>query len=122
MPTPQEDRQYWVNTLTRIARPVLLALAERRLKKDMPVEVAPDGNRESRAKVTHLEALGRTLAGIAPWLELKPDDTPEGKLRAEYGDLARKAIDAGTDPTSPDFMNFTTGGPPLVGAAFPAHA
>jgi hypothetical protein len=122
MPTPQEDRQYWVNTLTRIARPVLLALSERRLKKDMPIEVGPDGNRESREKVTHLEALGRTLAGMAPWLEVKQDDTPEGKLRAEYGELARKAIDAGTDPKSPDFMNFTTGGQPLVDAAFLAHA
>jgi hypothetical protein len=122
MPTPQEDRQYWVNTLTRIARPVLVALSERRLKKDMPVEVAHDGDRESREKVTHLEALGRTLGGMAPWLEVKPDETPEGKLRAEYGELARKAIDAGTDRNSPDFMNFTTGGQPLVDAAFLAHA
>ena len=32
------ERLYLVNTLTKIADPVLLALKENRLKKDMPVE------------------------------------------------------------------------------------
>src|SRR3954451_5532557 len=116
MPTAQEDRAYWVALLARIARPVLAALSERRLKTSMPVEVGPgedaEARRRDRAKVTHLEALGRLLTGVAPWLELnargQADDTPEGKLRAELADLARKAIDAGTDPRSPDYMNFTT--------------
>jgi hypothetical protein len=55
--------------------------------------------------VTHLEALGRLLAGIAPWLELPADDTAEGRLRAQYGDLARRAIASAVDPASPDFLN-----------------
>jgi hypothetical protein len=115
------DRAYWISTLDRIARPVLTALANRQLKATMPVETNPP-NRADRRQFTHLEALGRTLTGIAPWLELGPDDTDEGKLRTEFADLARKSIDAGTDPASPDFMNFTTGGQPVVDTAFLAHA
>jgi hypothetical protein len=68
--------------------------------------------------VTCLEAFGRTLAGIAPWLALGPDETPEGVLRARYIDLSGKALVHATDPKSPDFMNFTKGGQPLVDAAF----
>ena len=73
---------------------------------------------ESRRDVTCLEAFGRTLAGIAPWLALGPDDTPEGRLRARYIEWSRKALVHATDPKSPDFMNFTKGGQPLVDAAF----
>src|SRR5262245_59466735 len=86
------DRAYWVTVATRLADPVLVNLAERRLHERMPVEAAPGpGVREGRAKVSHLEAFGRLLCGIAPWLELAPDDSPEGRLRAKYRDLALKA-------------------------------
>jgi hypothetical protein len=115
------DRDYWLHTLDRIARPVLSALARRRLKATMPVETYPP-NRLDRRQFSHLEAIGRTLAGIAPWLELGPADTDEGKLRAELADLARKSIDAATDPASPDYMNFAVGRQPVVDAAFLSHA
>jgi hypothetical protein len=36
--------------------------------------------------------------------------------------LSQVLLDAATDPQSPDFMNFTTGGQPLVDAAFLAQA
>lgn len=114
---PSLDRAYSVDVLTRVARPVLTALAEGKLQQFLPVhewEV-------TRTNYTGLEALGRTLAGIAPWLELGPDKTKEGKLRAEFIELAVKAIANGTDPKSPDFLNFTNGGQPLVDAAFLAH-
>jgi hypothetical protein len=112
------DRRYWVSVADRIARPVLAALANRRLKATMPVErKTPD-----RPHFTHLEAIGRLLCGISPWLELGPDDTPEGRLRGELADLARRAIDSGTDPASPDHLNFSDGGQPLVDTAFLAQA
>lgn len=113
------DREYWVGVTRRLATPVLEALARRRLKAEMPVEAA---NPASRRAVTHLEALGRLLCGIAPWLELGADGTPEGAERARFAELARQGIDAGTDPGSPDFFNFTRGGQPLVDAAFLAQA
>jgi hypothetical protein len=84
----------------------------------MPVEEAAGAN---RAGVTHLEALGRLVAGIAPWLELAADGTEEGRLRARYADLTRRAIDRAVDPASRDFLNFTRGGQPLVDAAFLAQ-
>jgi hypothetical protein len=115
------DREYWVQVLTRVARPVLKALSERRLKVEMPVE-APHGNVEERRQFTYLEAMGRLLTGIAPWLEFGPQDGPEGTLRSQYAEWSRVAIEAGTDPASPDFMNFNHGSQPVVDAAFLALA
>lgn len=116
-------RAYWLKKLEQVAGPVLSALAEGRLKTDMPVECKP-GMEADRAKFTHLEALGRLLSGIAPWLELL-DGAANGEeetLRARYAEMARTAIDSGTNPASPDYMNFTDGGQPIVDAAFLAHA
>jgi hypothetical protein len=62
------------------------------------------------------------MAGLAPWLELGRDDTPEGKKRGKFVDLAISAIRNAVTPTSLDYMNFSEGGQPLVDAAFLAHA
>jgi hypothetical protein len=115
---PPGDREFWVAVLRRIADPVLTNLANGTLKAQMPVEQAAGATRQS---VTHLEALGRLLAGIAPWIELPADETVEGRLRAEYATLARRAIDRAVDPASPDFLNFTRDRQPLVDAAFLAQ-
>jgi len=93
--------------LTRIATPVLAAAQRAPAQATMPVEAAP--NVTDRAEVTHLEALVVLLCGLAPWLELGGNDSAEGKERARLAALARSAIDAGTDPSSPDFMNFSKG-------------
>jgi hypothetical protein len=84
----------------------------------MPVEQSAGGTRQT---VTHLEAIGRLLAGIAPWIELAPDETPEGRLRGDYAALARRALARAVDPASPDFLNFTRLSQPLVDAAFLAQ-
>jgi hypothetical protein len=109
------DRDYWVSVARRLADPVLTNLAAGTLKARMPVEEAPGAGRTA---VTHLEAFGRLIAGLAPWLELPADGTPEGRLREEYSRLAHQALGMAVDPASPDFLNFTTGGQPLVDAAF----
>jgi hypothetical protein len=116
---PSPDRAYWCRTASRLATPVLEALAQRKLKALMPVE-APTP--KDRANYTYLEAIGRLLCGLAPWLELGGDATPEGTARARLAARARTAIDAATDPASPDFMNFSKGRQPLVDAAFLAQA
>jgi hypothetical protein len=59
---------------------------------------------------------------MAPWLELGPDETAEGKLRKKYIDLAVICIKNAVDSTSPDYMNFKKGEQPLVDAAFLAQA
>ena len=115
---PQGDREAWIAVLRRLADPVLTNLANGTLKLRMPVEQAAGAKRQA---VTHLEALGRLIAGIAPWLELPADDTAEGRLRVQYADLARRAIGRAVDPSSPDFLNFTRERQPLVDAAFLAQ-
>ena len=112
-----QDRAFSVQVLTNVAGPVLKALATGTLEQRLPIH-----NWESnRAAYSPLEAFGRTLAGIAPWLELGPDDTQEGQVRAQFIDLTVKSLANATDPQSPDYMNFTKGGQPLVDTAFLAH-
>jgi len=115
---PSDGRAEWCHWLTKVTDPVLGALARRELRATMPVEAV---NVKERAEYTHLEALGRALAGLAPWLELPVDETVEGRERARVGALAREAIDAATDPRSADFLNFAHGGQTLVDAAFLAQ-
>lgn len=115
------DRDYWVSTVTRVTGPVLSALQQDRLKELMPVECA-DGELLSRKEVTYLEALGRSLAGLAPWLELGADQTKEGQLRQKYITLSTQAIRHAVTPTAKSYMNFTQQRQPLVDAAFLAHA
>jgi hypothetical protein len=119
--TGEEARRYWVQVLTRVADPVLHALSQQKLKATMPVE-APHGNVADRRHFTYLEATGRLLCGIAPWLESGPGDGPEGKLRRQHIEWARAALRAATDPESADFMNFNHGSQPVVDAAFLAQA
>jgi hypothetical protein len=117
-PAAQGDRAVWVGVMQKLANPVLSNLAAETLKARMPVEQAAGAKREG---VTRLEALGRLVAGIAPWLELPADASAEGQLRARYGSLARQAIDRAVDPKSKDFLNFTRERQPLVDAAFLAQ-
>ncbi len=111
------ERAWWISVLRRLADPVLENLAAGTLRSRMPVE-----GPANRRAVTHLEAVGRLLAGIAPWLELGGDTTAEGAARARYANLARRALGVGLDRSSPDALNFTEGGQPLVDAAFLAQA
>ncbi|WP_205513484.1 DUF2264 domain-containing protein [Longitalea arenae] len=111
-------RNYFVNALVRIADPVLTSLSKNELKKKMPVEAKTN----DRKNFTYLEAFGRLLAGMAPWLELGPDSSAEGKLRKKYLDLSVIGIRNATDPAAPDYMNFNKGGQALVDAAFLSQA
>ena len=94
LPAGQAERAYYVQALTRIADPVLTALSKNELRKQMPVEASAKG----RESFTYLEAFGRLLAGMAPWLELGPDQTPEGRLRERYIKLTLLCLHNATDP------------------------
>ena len=122
LPARQPGREYWVQILRRIADPVLDHLAAGTLKTHMPVEEAPDAK---RAAVTHLEAFGRLMAGLAPWIELSSTSrgaTAEGAVRQAYAERARRALARAVQAGSPDRLNFTEGRQPLVDAAFLAQA
>ena len=112
------DREAWIAFVQRLADPVLTNLANGTLKSRMAVEQAAGADRRS---VTHLEAIGRLVAGLSAWIELPADATGEGQLRTRYAELTRRAIAQAVDPASPDFMNFTRDRQPLVDAAFLAQ-
>lgn len=115
----KNERQYCIEILIKISDPVLNALSVNELRKRMPVE-AKDIKKANTT--THLEAFGRLLAGLAPWLELGPDDSPEGRLRKKTIDLSVACIRNAVDPKSPDFLNFNNGRQPVVDVAFFAQA
>jgi hypothetical protein len=116
------DREYWIRVLARISEPVLVSLSQRKLKVNLPVQASTHGSVEERKKYTYLEAIGRLLTGISPWLESGQSSGSEGDLRQRYCNLSREAIAAAVDPASPDHMNFTEGSQPVVDAAFLALA
>src|SRR5678815_3115104 len=116
----QKDRAYWSETLYKIVSPVVLNLAAGTLKKNMPVEKAP-GYSLKAEQVTYLEAVGRTMAGIAPWLALPDDESGEGRQRKQLRLALLKGISNAVDPSNPDYLNFRTEQQPLVDAAFMAQ-
>ncbi|MDH6305977.1 hypothetical protein M2459_002988 [Parabacteroides sp. PF5-5] len=118
-PTGEEDRAFWVETLVRLADPVLTNLSNNTLKQNMPFESLSDD--PFRKKVSYLEAVGRLLCGIAPWLELGPDESAEGQLRAKYIDLAVNGLKNVVNPDAPDYLTFGEPYQPLVDAAFLAQ-
>lgn len=115
-PTGAADREYWLSTMIRISDPVLCHAAAGTLRVTMPYE-SPDAE-QKRRDYSYLEALGRTLCGMGPWLELEEESDPR---QAEYRTLARQALSNAVDPTSPDYMAFDHGRQPLVDAAYLAE-
>jgi len=113
-----ERREGWVKMLTKIADPLLSALAEDRLKESMPVEARTNNLTATRKKFTHLEGFGRLISGMAPWINLAGDSTPEGRLRSRHFDLVQKSLANAVNPDAKDFMNFADGSQPLVDASF----
>lgn len=112
------DREYWVQTLVKIAHPVISNLSRDRLKKNIPVGRSSSAKASSREFVTHMESVGRTIAGMAPWLELGPDATPEGRLRRKYIRMTCRALANSVDPEADDYFNSTATRQILVNSAF----
>jgi hypothetical protein len=123
-PAAKQDRSYWLQQVELVSDPVLKALKEGMLRQRMPIEAAP-GQTQARAVGTHLEALGRLLVGLAPWLELDPstgETQTETTLRDRYRDYALAGIASALDPASPDTMHFGESPQTLVDSSFLALA
>lgn len=115
-----KQRAYLVKQMTKIGDPIFENLSQSTFKQNMPIE--KNYGYQKTHNSTYLEGFARMLSGMAPWLELGPDDTAEGKLRKKYIDLALKGIKNGTDPGNPDYLNFHITGQSLVDAAFLSQA
>lgn len=120
-PETPTGREFWLQQMLRIAHPPLDALSRGQLRLTMPIECAP-GMEESRRRTTYLEAFGRLLCGIGPWLEHGPAAGAEGTLRSTYLDLVDKALAHGVDPNSPDYLQFGSDQQTIVDASFLALA
>lgn len=115
---PDTTRKLWLAYMDKVARPVIQNLADASLKKVMPVLLSEHiDNKETRAKVAYLEAFGRTLSGIAPWLQLEGGGDKEVQLRNQYRQWVLNAIANAVNPQSPDYLQWQ-GGQPLVDASF----
>ena len=116
-----EDRAYWAKMAYDMAAPILSNMAKGELQKNMLVEVSPTWDGRNK-KVTYMEAFGRLMAGIAPWLALPDDDTEEGKMRKQLREWALKSYANAVDPDSPDYLLWKGEGQPLVDAAYVAES
>lgn len=112
-------RQFWLDSMLKIATPVLDALSRQCLRKELPIEsISP---KEDRANYIYLEAFARVMVGIAPWLGSRALTGEEEALRQKYAALARRCLAVAVDPNSDDCMNFSYGDQPIVDAAFLAE-
>jgi hypothetical protein len=116
------DRSAWLYYLDKLARPVLSAIAADKLKEKMPLVLSDRvDNRELRTRAAYLEAFGRVMTGIAPWLNLEGGNNEEVKLRSQYREWALKGIANAVNPAAKDYLAWN-GSQPLVDASFLALA
>lgn len=117
-PDSGKDREAWLLYLDKVARPVLSHLAQDQLKEKMPVALSDKiDNKASREKVAYLEAFGRVMSGIGPWLNLEGGSREEVALRNQYRQWALQAVANAVNPAAKDYLQWQ-GGQPLVDASF----
>lgn len=110
-------RQDWTRLLVKIVDPVLQAGAAGTLFEAMPVEAAA-GQEADRRGVSPLEALARTLSGIAPWLENTTLTGAEEAGRSRCALLAQQAIAKAVEPGAHSYLRFGTARQTIVDAGF----
>ena len=117
------DRKYWVELLDKIATPVLSNMSKGQLVKNMRMQYSPTYDKRDR-RVGYMEAFGRLIAGIAPFLALPDDNTAEGKVRKRLREQTLLSLKNAFDPESPDYLYWgtPTQRQPLVDAAYIAQA
>lgn len=116
-----KDRAYWADLAYKMAAPVLKNMAAGTLQQNMLVEVSPAWDGRNK-KVTYMEAFGRLMSGISPWLSLPEDNSKEGKMRKELRGWALKSYANAVDPASPDYLLWKGQGQALVDAAYVAES
>lgn len=92
-------REYWVEMLLKIAGPVLINFDKEQLHQSLQLEESG----ADREQYKGLEILGRTLSGLAPWLENASEDYREEALRQKYAKLSRRAVEVAVNPASADY-------------------
>jgi hypothetical protein len=121
--TKTNDRAYWIALMDKIATPVLSNMSKGELRKNMPIEYSPtwDGRNE---QVAYMEAFGRLIPGLAPFLALPEDTTAEGIIRKRLLLQTQQSLAHAVNPNSPDYLYWGSSKTqqPLVDAAYIAQA
>lgn len=115
------DREVWSELCYKIAQPILENMSKGELQKNMNLELSPTWDGRNK-KVAYMEAFGRLMAGISPWLALPDDDTKEGKMRKQLRDWAVQSYKNAVDPNSPDCLLWEGPTQILVDAAYIAES
>lgn len=118
---PGNERDYQLRLMRQMAEPVLTLMARNELKKKFALEVSPTWDGRDKA-VTYLEAFGRLISGISPWLKLPVDGSEEGKLRQRLQQAALQSYANSVDPKSPDYLTWRGHGQALVDSAYYTNA
>lgn len=119
--TVKSDRSTWCDLLMKIATPVLANMSNGALQKNMTVELSPIWDGRDR-RVTYMECFARLMAGLAPWLSLPEDSTPEGVQRKKLTQWAQQSFASSVDPKSPDYLLWRKEAQPLVDSAYFSNA
>jgi hypothetical protein len=115
------DRRFMLGLLAKMARPILGPMSQGKLQASWTPELSPSWDGRN-PKVGYLEGFGRLISGIAPWLALADDASPEGKLRATLREQALASYAHSVDPGSPDYLLWRSEGQPLVDSAYYTNA
>jgi hypothetical protein len=107
--------------MQKMAEPVLSLMARGQLKKSFPLELSPTWDGRD-TQVAYMECFGRLIAGLAPWLALPDDGTPESRTRARLRELALQSYVHAVDPASPDYLAWRGHGQALVDSAYFTNA
>jgi hypothetical protein len=105
----------------KMSEPVLVNMAAGTLKKNFFLEVSPTWDGRDKG-VAYLECFGRLIAGVAPWLALADDGTPEGRTRKRLQQLALQSYTNSVDPSNPDYLLWKGPGQALVDSAYFTNA
>ena len=118
-----KDRMYWVQLLDKIASPILSSMSKGTLRKNMPMDFSPTWENRNK-EVAYMEAIGRLIVGIAPFVALPDDDSNEGRIRKKMREQIHASLAHAVDPASPDYLYWGSAkvAQPLVDAAFLAQA
>lgn len=115
------DRAYLLALLQKMASPVLDNMARGQLQAVFAPELSPAWT-DRDPHVAYLECFGRLMAGIAPWLALPDDATPEGKLRQRLREQALQSYANAVDPSNPDYLAWRASSQALVDSAYFTNA
>jgi len=120
-----DERDYWVSLLDKMASPLVENMSKGELRKNMVVEFSPTWDNRNSA-VAYMEGFGRLIIGLAPFLDLPANEgsLKEQQVRARLKSQTLLSLQNAVDPSNPDYLYW--GSPrqkqPLVDAAFIAQA